>query len=148
MINASKSRQHVAKTRYKEFLKNLMLSFSLYKTIPAIMTTHQPASAIASINGVRVISMLWIILGHTYVMQQQFSTLANNVKLIEAVPKRFLFQIVDNYHIAMDSFFVLSGLLLSYLSIKGLECHQGKFPFISFYVHRLLRLLPGYYFIL
>ena len=142
------SRQHVAETRYMEFVKNLILSFSLYKTIPAIMATHQPASAITSINGIRVLSMLWIILGHTYAMQQQFSTLANNVKLIEAVPKRFLFQIVDNYHIAVDSFFVLSGLLLSYSSIKGLERRQGKFPFISFYVHRLLRLSPGYYFVI
>ena len=80
-------------------------------------------------------------------MQQQFSTVANTAKLIEDVPKRFSFQIVDNYHIAVDSFFVLSGLLLSYLSIKELERRQGKFPFISFYAHRLFRLSPGYYFI-
>ena len=40
---------------------------------------------------------------------------------------------------------MLSGLFLSYLSIKEMDRRQGKFPFISFYVHRLLRLSPVYY---
>ena len=63
-----KTSQTVTEKHFVEFIKDLMLSFSLYKTIPAIMATHQPASAVTSINGIRVISMFWIILGHTFAL--------------------------------------------------------------------------------
>ena len=32
------------------------------------------------------------------------------------------------------------------MSIREIERRQGKFPFLSFYVHRLLRLSSTYYF--
>ena len=72
--------KHQVKTnqtvRIMEFVKDLMLSFSLYKTIPAIITTRQPASAIISINGIRTLSMFWIILGHTCAFELEFDSTA------------------------------------------------------------------------
>ena len=140
-----KASQNRAKLRYMEFVKDLILSFSLYKTIPAIMSTRQPASTITSINGIRVISMLWIILGHTYSFELEFDSTA---AMFETTAKRFLFQLVDNFNYSVDSFYVLSGLLLSFLTIKEMGRHQGKFPFMSFYIHRLLRLSPANYLIM
>ena len=125
--------------------EDLILSFSLYKTVPAIMATHQPATAITSINGMRVLSMFWVILGHTFYWGILFDVVANSKEAIETVTKHFLFQPVVNFTFSVDTFFVLSGLLLSYLSIKEMERRQGKFPFLSFYVHHLLRLSPAYY---
>ena len=148
LINAKpkpKASQSVAEKRYIEFVKDLILSFSLYKTVPAIMATHQPATAITSINGMRVLSMFWVILGHTLLWELAYGIVANIVEFIERVPQHFLFQVVGNAFFAVDNFFVLSGLLLSYLSIREMERHQGKFPLVSFYVHRLLRLSPAYY---
>ena len=143
------TRQTVAETRCIEFLKDLILSFSLYKTVPVIMNTHQPANAITSINGIRVISMFWVILGHTFLWETDtyYNVMANIIEFLETVPERFLFQPLVNPFFAVDNFFMLSGLLMSYLSIKKMEFYQGKFPFIRFYIHRLLRLSPGYYFI-
>ena len=142
-----KTSQTVTEKRFVEFMKDLMLSFSLYKTIPAIIATDQPASAVTSINGIRVISMFWIILGHTFAWGNlhPYYGFTNTQKISETVYKHILFQIVNNIDFAVDSFFVLSGVLLSYLSIKEMDRHQGKFPFLSFYVHRLLRLSPVYY---
>ena len=148
LINAKlkpKASQSVAKKRFIEFVKDVILSFSLYKNVPAIMATHQPASAITSINGMRVLSMFWVILGHTYYWVLSYNVAANSKEVVETFPKRFLFQLVVNFTFSVDTFFVLSGLLLSYLSIKDMERRQGKFPFILFYVHRLIRLSPGYY---
>ena len=148
LINAKpkpKASQFVAEKHCIEFVKNFMLSFSLYKTVPAIMATHQPANAITSINGIRVISMFWVILGHTFIWGITYGVVANSKEALTTVPKCFLFQPVPNLTYSVDSFFVLSGLLLSYLSIKEMERHQGKFTFILFYVHRLLRLSPAYY---
>ena len=146
LINA-KFKLNRKKSRCYEFIKDFILSFSLYNTLPAIMATHQPANAITSVHGIKVISMFWVILGHTVVWALQFNVVTNVLEVFQTVPKRFLFQIVDNAFFAVDSFFVLSGLLLSFLSVKEIEQRRGKFPFISFYVHRLLRLSPSYYFV-
>ena len=149
LINAKNKQKTSSDKQLVDFLKDLVLSFSLYKTIPTIMATRQPASAVTSINGIRVISMLWIILGHTYELgigiNNYGAGFANIQEVFESVQNRFLFQPVDNFSFAVDSFFVLSGLLLSYLSIKGMNNRQGIFPFTTFYVHRLLRLSPAYY---
>ena len=143
-----KPNQSVAETRYIEFLKDLILSFSLYNTVPVIMNTRQPANAITSINGIRVIGMFWVILGHTFLWGVGFGAASNIREALDTIPNRFLFQLVDNGFFAVDNFFVLSGLLMSYLSIREMERHQGKFPFVFFYIHRLLRLSPAYYFAL
>lgn len=42
------------------------LCFSLIQNINRIMDTKVPPSAISSIHGIRVLSMWWVILGHTY----------------------------------------------------------------------------------
>ena len=52
--------------RIEQFLYEVVTAFSLYKNIPMILATHQPAAAITSLNGVRVISMFWVILCHVY----------------------------------------------------------------------------------
>ena len=150
LINAAqpntKVKRSAAEIRCIEFLKDLILSFSVYRTMPVIMNTHQPANAITSINGIRVISMFWVITAHTYLWGMTYGVTANIVDAVETVPKRFLFQPIDNAFLSVDSFFVLSGLLLSYLAIREMERRKGRFPFIFFYVHRMLRLSPAYYF--
>ena len=140
-----KGRQIVAEKRCIEFVKDLILSFSLYKTVPLIMATRHPANAITSVNGMRVMSLFWVILGHTFVWEIAYGVIANIKEVAEKIPKRFLFQPVDNAFFAVDTFFVLSGALVSYLSIREMESRQGKFPLILFYLHRLLRLSPTYY---
>jgi len=143
----SQAKKSVANTQCIEFMKDFMLSFSLYKTVPTIMATDQPANAITSINGVRVISMFWVILGHTFLWGLSYGVTANVIEATETVPKPFYFQPVDNSFLSVDSFFVMSGLLLSYLTIREMDRRKGKFPFSLFYVHRILRLSPAYYFV-
>ena len=136
----------LAKTRLIEFLKNLILSFSLYKTVPVILSTKQPSNAITSINGMRVISMCWVILGHTLVWVGFYNVMKNPLEPIQTIPERFLFQPLINAFFAVDNFFILSGLLMSYLSIREIDHRHGKFPIALFYIHRFLRLSPVYFF--
>ena len=140
-------KQTVAESRCIEFLKDLILSFSLYKTAPVVMNTHQPANAITSINGIRVIAMLWAVLGYSFVWELQHNVIANIQESLETVPKRFLFQPADSIFFAIDTIFVSSGVFMSYVSLSEMEFYQGKFPFILFYIHRLLRLSSAYYFV-
>lgn len=44
----------------------LLLSFSVYTNGSKLLNTNTPAGTLTSVNGVRFISMTWVILGHTY----------------------------------------------------------------------------------
>ena len=43
--------------------------FSLIKNTSCILDTKVPPGAITSINGLRVLSMWWVILGHVFIWQ-------------------------------------------------------------------------------
>ena len=133
-------------TEVKKPLKchEFITAFSLYKTLPTLIATKQPASVITSLNGLRVMSMFWVILGHAYVWT--FFGMDNPVEVASMV-KRFSFQAVVNAVFSVDSFFFLSGVLVAYLTLRQMK-KTGRFPFLHYYIHRYLRLTPTYAFVL
>ena len=125
---------------------DVLTTFSLLKVLPQILSTKQPPSAITSINGLRVISMFWVILCHTHYWVLLNG--AQNVYRIEGVLSRFTFQAIGNAFFSVDSFFFLSGLLVAYLTFREMKRKKGQFPFLTYYLHRYLRLTPTYAFVL
>ena len=47
-------------------LYDTMVSFSLLRNIKAVLSTESPKGAITSLNGIRTLSLTWVILGHMY----------------------------------------------------------------------------------
>ena len=125
---------------------DFITAFSLLKVLPQILSTKQPPSAITSINGLRVISMFWVILCHTHLWV--LINGAQNVYHIKDVISRFTFQAISNAFFSVDSFFFLSGLLVAYLTLREMKRKKGRFPFLMYYIHRYLRLTPTYAFVL
>ncbi|PFX33018.1 Nose resistant to fluoxetine protein 6 [Stylophora pistillata] len=113
------------------------LCFSLIQNTSRIMDTKVPASAITSINGMRVISMWWVILGHVYGFQT-VSSMSNFLLLLQII-QRFTFEAIGNATFSVDSFFFLSGLLVSYLSLRHMEKKNGQLPLFKYYFHRFWR---------
>ena len=134
--------------RLLRFLVNIVQAFSLYKTLPAILSTAQPPSAISCINGMRVISMFWVIMGHVYVFFGYNTGVTNPLVVAQEVVPSFAFQGVENALFAVDTFFFLSGLLTAYLTLREMYRRKGRFPFLPFYIHRYLRLTPSIAFVL
>ena len=125
---------------------DFLVAFSLFKVLPQILSTKQPPSAITSINGLRVMSMFWVILCHTH-----FWVLINgaqNMYCIKDFISRFSYQAISNAFFSVDSFFFLSGLLVAYLTLREMKRKNGRFPFLMYYLHRYLRLTPTYAFVL
>ena len=54
---------------YTDVVAKFFLCFSLIQNTNRIMSTKVPPGAITSINGMRVLSMWWVILGHCYAFQ-------------------------------------------------------------------------------
>lgn len=52
--------------------ENILLAFSLYTNGVKILNTQQAAGTLGAVNGIRVLSMGWVILGHTYFFANMF----------------------------------------------------------------------------
>ena len=126
--------------------EEFITAFSLLKVLPQILSMKQPPSAITSINGLRVITMFWVILAHTHFLALE--TGLDNITHLISIMSRFSFQPLCNAFFAVDTFFVMSGLLVTYLSMRQMKRKKGRFPFLTYYLHRYLRLTPTYAFVL
>ena len=138
-------------SRASSLVHRVIEPFSLYTNVRLVFDTYQPPNAIRCLNGIRAISMFWVILGHTYLFGLFVFT--NTQTLVLDLAPRFSFQPVLNGYFSVDSFFVLSGLLVMYLSLRELSrinrTAAGYALFITkFYVHRVLRITPTLFVVL
>ncbi|XP_070565056.1 nose resistant to fluoxetine protein 6-like [Ptychodera flava] len=125
-------------------LGQCLLAFSVLENGRKILDTRHTAGTLAAIHGIRVLSMWWVILGHSYSFHVGVS---DNVFIIQDVMERFTFQAILNATFSVDTFFFLSGLLVTYLTLK--ELREGrKVNWVLFYVHRFWRLTPMYMFMI
>jgi peptidoglycan/LPS O-acetylase OafA/YrhL len=123
-------------------------AFSIIKNVNTIFSTKMPPTAITSLNGIRVLSMGWVILAHTFLWVLQTHSFKAPLYTVEHATHRFSFQAMSNGFFAVDSFFFLSGALVSYLTLREMERKKGRFPVITYYLHRYLRLTMVYAFLL
>lgn len=143
LLKSNESKSY--KSSISPFLDQLAEPFSLYTNIETVFNTEQPPSAIKCLNGIRSISMFWVILGHGFLFS--LSVVKNPLTLLGSVASRFSTQPIVNAYFAVDTFFVLSGFLVMYLSLRELSRTKTKLSSISwfllkFYVHRILRITP------
>ncbi|GFR98725.1 nose resistant to fluoxetine protein 6-like [Elysia marginata] len=120
----------------------IFMAFSIYTNAEKLLNFKQPPGTLTCLNGLRVISINWVILGHTCLFM---FTAANNVgAFAQKALKRYSFQVVINATFSVDTFFVMSGLLLTYATLNQMKKTRGKVNWLKFYVHRYLRLTPVY----
>lgn len=118
-------------------------TFSFFANTKKLMNTSTAKGPLACLNGLRVISMCWVIQGHTY----SFAVfLLKDASYAEStLIKRFSFQPIVNGTYSVDTFFFLSGLLVAYLALKELTS-KGKLNWANYFLHRYWRLTPIYAF--
>ena len=137
----------VGRKRVTNIFRKIYEPFSLYTNIQKVFDTHQPPGAIRCLNGIRAISMFWVILGHIYLIS--LSALTNMQFMYTDVATRFSFQPVLNGYFSVDSFFLLSGFLVMYLSLRELgrtkkRARNYALFLVKFYIHRILRITPTF----
>lgn len=156
----------------------LLFCFSLLSNIRKLLNTDSgddkrrknSRPQIPCLNGIRVLSMTWVILCHSYLFSLSMTN--NLVDLLEDAQNSAAFSIVLNGSFSVDSFFVLSAFLLAYNflipsprnrtrsegSTSSIEevndeertsfrsnsiwCRISFLP--SLYLYRIFRLLPVY----
>uniref|UniRef100_A0A7E4V816 NRF domain-containing protein n=1 Tax=Panagrellus redivivus TaxID=6233 RepID=A0A7E4V816_PANRE len=127
---------------------HLLMLFSIKRNTEQLMDTSVDGDQIRCLHGARFLSMCWIIFGHTYYYICTSFTTDNLIQTLRGFPKLFYNQLVVQAPLAVDSFFLLSGLLTTYIFIKKLKNGSAKLnapvTWIAFYIRRYLRLTPVY----
>ncbi|XP_054712218.1 nose resistant to fluoxetine protein 6-like [Uloborus diversus] len=121
--------------------KRVLLCFSALTNGQKILNTDVTEGQLLTVHGVRFLSLTWVILGHTYIMS--IHIIGNRIDVLKQMDS-FPFQMLLQSPFSVDSFFLLSGFLLSYLFLKEVAKKNGKINWIYFYCHRLWRLTPAY----
>uniref|UniRef100_A0A914W9K1 Nose resistant-to-fluoxetine protein N-terminal domain-containing protein n=1 Tax=Plectus sambesii TaxID=2011161 RepID=A0A914W9K1_9BILA len=127
----------------------MLLAFSFYSNTVEIMAAKNRPGAIGAIHCIRVFSMVWVITGHVFGAELFIS---NNVLDVQPIIKDFMSQVIANAYFSVDSFFFISGVLLSFMWFKDLKKNRkavmSPSAWVMFYVHRIVRLSPPYYMVI
>lgn len=121
--------------------------FSIHRnTIKLLSTDGSSAGMLTHLDGMRTISISWIILGHTYfytdIVHYQHYRRIKQLYLVDDNP---LLMWLSNFTFSVDTFFHISGVLLIYSSWKKMTSNNGRISVVDFFVHRVWRIWPGYF---
>ncbi|XP_035212217.1 nose resistant to fluoxetine protein 6-like [Stegodyphus dumicola] len=115
----------------------VLMAFSYHRNVKKLLQTDNNSGVLGSLHGIRFLTIAWILLTHTYFLL--YFPSVDGLTKIEDYGKSFAFQAIINGTYAVETFFFIGGLLLSYiLASKGQRTIN-----IGYYIlHRIWRILP------
>ncbi|XP_037037934.1 nose resistant to fluoxetine protein 6-like [Bradysia coprophila] len=136
----------VASTIYEVVLLNngrdpnkLLAAFSLYTNGAKLFAMKETSSpnVINCLNGLRTLSIFWIIFGHRF-DDRDYVPVFNDSSTYY---KKYIYLIFTNYDKPVDTFFVMGGLLVTSSLLNSLDRKNVNIP--RMYLHRYLRYTPS-----
>lgn len=118
---------------------SILTAFSLYRNGKRLFSKSSSESQLGCMNGLRVVSMMWILFMHRVAISA-FLPSINAADILELKEKYYSIPIFAS-HFAVDTFFAVSGILLSYTYLNKREKSSDNWTY--FYIHRYLRLTPS-----
>jgi len=118
-------------------------AFSFKENVQSIY--QRRASNYASIDGIRAISILLVLVYHTFLVYHLSHPAENITSMLDQLGLGWAW--AWNGDKGVDVFFVMSGFLISSILLREMSQH-GKIDLKRFYWRRYLRLTPVYYFML
>ena len=135
--------------KFPLLLVQLFRNFSIYHNTRKIFNMEVGKDNLSCINGIRFLSISWVLLGHTYSFILSYSLFVGNLPklyLPDSILSPTAFAAVANASPSVDTFFLIGATLLSYHTLKELDRSKGGNwrTWLIFYVHRYLRLTGVY----
>ncbi|OWF53620.1 Nose resistant to fluoxetine protein 6 [Mizuhopecten yessoensis] len=124
--------------------EKLIISFSVWTNGKRLLNTEQTAGTLGAINGIRFFSMSWVILAHSFTNVIDHNMFVDQWSGVSNLLQRRSFMAVSNSNVSMDTFFAMSGLLVSYVFMNEMKREKGRINWFMFYCHRFWRLTPPY----
>ena len=124
---------------------SFVAEFSAIRSLRRIFTMKERGNQenYPFINGIRVLSLFWVIIGHAFLFALSFSS--NAIDAI-AWTRNVSMQLISNATFSVDTFFFLSGFLTAILFVRHAKKERKlSFRFIFlYYIHRYIRLTPTF----
>nr|XP_032515089.1 nose resistant to fluoxetine protein 6-like [Danaus plexippus plexippus] len=122
-----------------KYINKIITSFSIYKNTRDVLTFKTTSNSLLCLDGIRAISMLWVIVGHSYSSQVSYSiNVQDFFKWMSSLEAIWIMAAP----ICVDTFFLLSGLLIVYVTAAKYNYMQLLKNLHLFYLNRLLRMFP------
>lgn len=152
-----KSRESLKRNfRKRRWWMKILMAFSirlngrwLFQTRDHNERNSNSSKRITCLYGIKALTMIWVIVGHSYIFCSPH--ISNLLFVANVLPRNFFAQLLLNASLSVDTFFMISGLLTSYIwCLRMSACAPEKqrldslMKWFVFYTHRLVRLLPPY----
>ncbi|KAL3271382.1 hypothetical protein HHI36_021866 [Cryptolaemus montrouzieri] len=128
-----------------ESVHPICIAFSMYANGKQLVESTKNHDRLTCLDGIKVLSMMWVILGHTYLLLLLAASV-DNLFYLETWAKETKNMFFLSATLAVDSFFTIGGLLTVYVFMKSppmdMKDSFMKIPFL--YLHRYLRLTPAF----
>jgi peptidoglycan/LPS O-acetylase OafA/YrhL len=135
-----------SKLKSTETFGKALISFSAITNTENLLVTKRPPGFIPCLDGIRCLSTNWVILYHCWFFPNYGYDNHSTVKEVSTSNWAFLALVNGTY--AVDTFFVLSGSLVTYFGMKTLSKSKGSMNIPLMYLQRYLRLTPAYAFLI
>ncbi|GLG92879.1 uncharacterized protein GBIM_00429 [Gryllus bimaculatus] len=96
-------------TEKKDNRPSLLLAFSMYSNWPKILTVNTGQDQLTCLNGIRTISIGWVVLGHVYLVNAALPAI-NTLDYLPEFIRALERLTIMNATVSVDTFFMMSGL--------------------------------------
>ena len=137
---------HQSLTRLAEKSPLIMFlgEFSAIRTIRRILTMNETPNKnmFTFLNGLRVLSLVWVILGHSFSSGIYY---ASNILDMQTARRNIVVHLITSGALAVDTFFLMGGFLNAILFVRQVQREELSPRLMGlYYVHRYLRLTPAF----
>ncbi|SPP88232.1 nose resistant to fluoxetine protein 6 [Drosophila guanche] len=104
------------------------------------VSNNSNPNVVHCLHGLRGMSLIWVCFGHNYLV----SISMPNINLLDVYKwaKSPFMMVINEGVFAVDTFFFISGMLVSMVALRSIEKAKGKLNIPLMYLHRYLRLTP------
>ncbi|PIC29423.1 hypothetical protein B9Z55_020998 [Caenorhabditis nigoni] len=128
----------------KNIVLKILLAFSFWTNAGQVLSVkEQKPGFIKSLDCIRAFSMSWVVAGHALM----YFLFSDALLPLGSVSKHIWNHLFLQAVLSVDTFFLLSGIVVAYLFFKQRPkpaVIKSPLTWILFYLHRYLRLTPPY----
>ncbi|XP_045468713.1 nose resistant to fluoxetine protein 6-like [Harmonia axyridis] len=122
----------------------IFVAFSCYTNGKKLFGTQTNSDQLSCLHGIKVLSMVWVVLGHSYL--NMFTTSLDNLFYVNEWIDNPTNMLILSATLSVDTFFMIGGLLTVYVFMKSppMKTKEGLKKIPMLYIHRYLRLTPAF----